>query len=149
MEQGRYRERVGVLFVDATRQGEADAALDTLVATSRSTYSMAPSFGAALVAHVLSTPELNAYWQAELEAMRIRIADIRSALAQAANQCPALAQIGAQRGIFSVLPLEQATIERLADECALYMSLTGRINVAGLKDADIAPFIAHLSSVSS
>ncbi|MEM9880111.1 MAG: aromatic amino acid transaminase [Pseudomonadota bacterium] len=145
---GLYRERVGVLFVKSAHQREADAALDSLVSIGRSAYSMAPSYGAALIAHVLNTPELKADWCAELDTMRARIDSIRSALAKGANQCPPLAKVGAQRGIFSLLPIDQAIVEQLADDHAVYMSLTGRINVAGLKDKDIAPFIEHLSQVA-
>lgn len=48
-------------------------------------WSMQPDHGAAIVRAILSSDELTDTWPAELDAMRVRIASLRAALACAAT----------------------------------------------------------------
>ncbi|MDR3463966.1 MAG: aromatic amino acid aminotransferase, partial [Beijerinckiaceae bacterium] len=67
-----------------------------------------------------------------------RIALIRSMLAsRLAVRWPALAAMSDQEGLFSILPLDEAQIMTARSNHGIYMSLCGRINIAGLRMADV------------
>jgi len=48
-----------------------------------------------------------------------------------------LTAIREQEGMFSLLPLEEADVMKLRAEHAIYMPTSGRINIAGLKSAEV------------
>ncbi|GAA4166252.1 aminotransferase class I/II-fold pyridoxal phosphate-dependent enzyme [Shinella granuli] len=61
-----------------------------LAALARTSYSMPPDHGAAIVATILGDEALKADWMAEIETMRLRITAIRERLAaglSAAGRC--------------------------------------------------------------
>lgn len=142
---GLYRERTGALIVVAARSIEADAAASHLERIARRLYSMPPDHGAAVVARILGDPRLAALWHEDLALMRERIEDLRGALAAAlARRCPErdFSALTRQRGMFSLLDLSRGAIERLRAEQHIYMGGDGRINLAGLREADI-DFVAR------
>jgi aspartate/tyrosine/aromatic aminotransferase len=53
-----------------------------------------------------------------------------------------------QRGMFSLLPLGEERVARLRDEFAIYVVGKGRVNVAGLTAANLAPVCEALAAVS-
>jgi aromatic-amino-acid transaminase len=55
--------------------------------------------------------------------------------------------IGAQKGMFTTLPLSEAQVVRLREEFGIYMTDAARINVAGLRRADIPRFVEALKAV--
>lgn len=138
---GLYRERVGALYVVAARAAGAEAALSHLAAHARASYSMPADHGAAVVRTILTDAALRSQWSDELRGMNARITGIRSALS-------ALGQIGLidltplaqQRGLFALLPLVPAVIERLRVEHGVYMAGNGRINIAGLAQSAVVQF---------
>lgn len=141
---GLYRERTGVLFLACSNLREATVVQATLEYIARGNYSMPPSHGAAVVGEVLGNDTLNAAWQQELTAMRQRIKDVRHALSTSGTEVPALSNVGMQKGIFSLLPLTPEHVALLADNAAIYMPQSGRINLAGLKQGDIDIFVDAL-----
>lgn len=145
---GIYRERVGALFVKTSAQGRA-AATSNLAAITRADYSMPPDHGAACVREVLGDADLRASWRAELDAIRAHIKKTRAALADARAGSIPMQLIAAQKGMFSTLPLSPAQIDALRDTHGIYMSGAGRINVAGLREADIPRFVEALQSVTA
>ena len=54
-----------------------------------------------------------------------------------------------QRGMFSLLPLGEERVARLRDEYAIYVVGRGRVNVAGLTDANLGPVCEALAAVTS
>ena len=72
-----YGERVGALSVVCASADEAARVLSQLKRVIRTNYSNPPTHGAAVVAHVLSTPSLRALWENELAGMRERIKRMR------------------------------------------------------------------------
>jgi aromatic-amino-acid transaminase len=54
-----------------------------------------------------------------------------------------------QRGMFSLLPLGTERVARLREEFAIYVVGSGRINVAGITDANLAPACEALAVVLS
>ncbi|MGH6613332.1 aromatic amino acid transaminase [Sphingomonas sp.] len=147
---GLYRDRVGALFVKAGDAASAEIYQANLLTLARSLWSMPPDHGAAVVRLVLQDDDLRRSWSAELDDMRIRLADVRACLAAID---PRLASIAAQRGIFSTLPLGDAAVAALAVDSAVYMAAPGRINIAGLVPAQIEPFaravLAHIPAGAS
>ena len=136
---GVYRDRVGSLFLKTSRAGQTKRAMDHVVQIAREMWSMPPDHGAAAVRIVLDTPELRADWDAEVGEMRDRINSIRGKIAASD---PRLAYIGAQYGMFSMLPISREQVVQLRDRHAIYMADSGRFNVIGMADAAVDRFIA-------
>ncbi len=147
---GLYRDRVGALYFlsrDATRLATIASNANAL---ARAAWSMPPDHGAAAVRLVLEDARLTEQWQAELSAMRARMGRVRTRLAAADNLAPGLnlAAIGEGTGLFAMLPLDRARIEALRRDHGIYMAGSGRINVAGLTEANTARFVAALAAVT-
>src|SRR5690606_35162521 len=77
-----YGERAGALTLTAGTAEEGERVLSQLKRVIRTNYSNPPTHGAKVVAAVLNNPELYAMWVEELAEMRIRIKQMRSALAE-------------------------------------------------------------------
>jgi aspartate aminotransferase len=132
---GLYRERTGALIVIAENGARADAVMSHMLQIARSIYSMPPDHGAAIAARIFADPELKGEWLAELGAMRNRLAEMRRLLAQRLGQVTgggAFDFIGTQRGMFSLLGVSPAMVERLRDEHHIYMTSDSRMNLAGI-----------------
>lgn len=142
---GIYRERTGAIFAVAETQAAADTARSNLVTMARTSYSMPPDHGAAVVRTILSSDILRKDWMEELNSMRARLHGLRQQLADALADGWQLApQIAEQQGMFSLLPLKEADVLALRKEHGIYMPTSGRINIAGLKSADIERVAAVL-----
>jgi aspartate aminotransferase len=137
---GLYRERVGALAVLADGATTARALATHQARTGRRMYSMPPDHGAAVAARVLGTPRLRESWQQELAAMVARLKSLRALLAaRLAARRPDLdfSWLTRQRGMFSLLGLEPGAIAALCEVEHVYMTPDGRINVAGVSDANV------------
>lgn len=148
---GLYRDRVGALYVMAQAASNLPAILSNIVAFARASWSMPPDHGAAAVRLVLEDPALTRQWQNELTAMRARMRAMRERLAAGDNEVAGmnLAPLARQHGLFAMLPLSPAQVERLRADHAVYMAGSGRINVAGLTSHNIDRFIAALAAVAA
>ena len=82
--------------------------------------------------------------------MRDRLRWVRAHLAGADNKVEGvpLAHLEDQHGLFAMLPLDKAQIQRLRDDHAVYMAGSGRINIAGLTKGNIDRFIEALADVA-
>lgn len=136
-----YRERTGALFVVGRNR---DAIASNLAACARTIWSMPPDHGAATVRLVLESAELALLWREELAGMRARINAVRMRVAEVE---PSLAFVGLQRGLFSNLALSPEAAQWLRDEHGVYLSRSGRINVAGLRVGDAEQFTRSLRAI--
>jgi aspartate aminotransferase len=147
---GLYRERTGgIIVVSSTRERTATA-MSQLQRIARGMYSMPPDHGAELVARVWESPVLRASWQGELEEMRRRIEALRAALvAELRARRPDIDYgfIARQRGMFSLLPLSAAQIAALRATHHVYLSVDGRINVAGISRQNVGYVAESLATV--
>jgi len=105
---------------------------------------MPPDHGAALVAKILSDAELRKLWVNELDAMRNRMIDLRrlfskELLVQGSEVMAAA--VKNQNGMFSTLPVSKAQAEALREKHSVYMTNSGRINIAAAT-ADNIPRLA-------
>jgi aromatic-amino-acid transaminase len=145
---GLYRERTGAVFTLTADAGGRTAATSNMLAIARANYSMPPDHGAAVVRTILEDPDLTREWRAELDGVRGRIRAVRALLA-GFGRCGGLdlVPLAAQNGMFSQLPLDEAQIRRLREDHAIYMTASGRVNLAGLKVEDVEPLIRALTAV--
>jgi aromatic-amino-acid transaminase len=75
---------------------------------------------------------------------------VRDHLAAAQNVGPiAMAPLGIQNGLFSMLPLSAEQILALRERHGVYMAGSGRINIAGLTGNNIDTFIDALRAVTA
>jgi aromatic-amino-acid transaminase len=144
---GIYRERVGALYVKAAEKARP-AVMSNLAAIARANYSMPPDHGASIVREVLGDEALRQSWRDELDAIRGHMKRTRAKLAEARVNSLPMHLIAAQKGMFSTLPLSEAQVGRLREEHAIYMTDSARINVAGLREADIPRFVEALKAVA-
>jgi aromatic-amino-acid transaminase len=144
---GVYRERVGALYVKTAEKARV-ATMSNLAQIARANYSMPPDHGAAIVREVLSDEALRASWREELDQIRTHIKRTRKMLAaERVNSIP-MHLIADQKGMFSTLPLNDAQVTTLREQHGIYMTDAARINVAGLREADIPRFVEALKAVA-
>ena len=145
-----YGERVGALSVVCKSRDEAARVLSQLKIVIRSNYSTPPTWGAQIVAHVLTTPALRALWEKELEAMRERIRAMRQALLarlRAAGAPGDLNYITRQKGMFSYSGLSTPQMQQLRSESGIYGLDSGRICVAALNSRNLDAVVGGLMRV--
>ena len=145
-----YGERCGALSVVCPDAAQAANVLGQLKFTVRRNYSSPPIHGGQLVAAVLDEPELRTLWERDLEAMRLRILDMRRALhavLQAKVPGRDFDYILSQRGMFSYTGLSVAQVDRLREAHAVYMVRSGRICIAGLNRANVEPTAVAMAAV--
>ncbi len=132
---GLYRERVGALIVVSENEARADAVYSHVLQIARGIYSMPPDHGAAIAACVFADSGLRESWVAELAGMRNRIKEMRALLAhhlRASTGVGSFEFIRDQRGMFSLLGVPAAVVERLRDRHHIYMTSDSRMNLAGI-----------------
>jgi len=147
---GIYRERVGSVIVIAKNAEQARANGSQLARIVRGIYSMPPSHGAAVVAHILNNDNLRQHWLGELDSMRQRIFQLRGQLLAQLNKKDASSDfsfITQQSGMFSFLDISPAQVQRLRDEFSIYMTGDSRINVAGVNSHNIDYLSSAIVSV--
>ncbi len=135
-----YGERVGALTMITETQEEGARVLSQLKRVIRTNYSNPPTHGAKVVAAVLNNADLHAMWVEELAEMRVRIKQMRKALADKLRAAGVQQDVGfieQQRGMFSYSGLSRDQVSRLAEEFAIYAVGSGRICVAALNDNNI------------
>ncbi len=138
---GLYNERVGALTVLTHDADAAQRVLGHIKQIARRMYSTPPAHGAKIVYTVLATPTLRRRWEEELADIRARIHAIRHLLAETLHDYGAprdFSFITRQRGMFSYTGLSPQQVEALRRRYSIYMTTSGRINVAGLTEGNIA-----------
>jgi aromatic-amino-acid transaminase len=132
-----YRDRLGNLFVKAASARAAQIAFGNLLGLARTSWSMPPDHMAAVARIILEDPTLRPLWESEVEAMGVRIRELRARLAAFD---PRLAYIEGQKGMFSMLPLSPEQVLDLRRDHGIYMAGSGRFNVVGLSDDNVDRF---------
>lgn len=135
-----YGERVGGLSVVTADADEAKRVMSQLKVIIRTLYSSNPTHGAAVVAHVLTDPQLRAQWEGELGGMRDRIKTMRTSLVAglvAAGIQQDMGFITDQVGMFSYSGLTKDQMVRLRSEFGVYGTDSGRLCIAALNDGNI------------
>lgn len=147
---GIYRERVGSVLIVAQNARQAQTCDSQLARIVRGIYSMPPSHGGAVVAHILTNDNLRQNWLDELNAMRERIFSLRGQLLAQLNASGVnndFSFITRQSGMFSFLDISADQVQRLRNEFSIYMTNDSRINVAGLNRHNIDYLSRAIASV--
>jgi len=147
---GLYRDRTGALIVCAKSADKLIDIRSQLANIARNLWSTPPDHGAAVVATILADPELKARWADEVEAMRLRIAQLRSGLVEALEPHglrERFAHIGVQRGMFSYTGLSPEQVKQLREHHSVYMVSSGRANVAGIDATRLALLAEAIANV--
>ena len=147
---GLYRDRVGAVYAMAADAAQLPAIMSNGAALARANWSMPPDHGAAAVRLILEDEALVKVWLDELDDMRGRMAQVRARLAGAGKAGSVdLSPLGAQNGLFSIVPLNADQILAMREKHGVYMAGSGRINVAGLTMGNIDKFIAAVAGVTA
>jgi len=145
-----YGERVGALSVVTASKEESARVLSQLKRVIRTNYSNPPIHGGAVVAAVLSSPELRQMWEDELAGMRDRIRAMRTGLVEqlkAKGVAQDFSFVVAQRGMFSYTGLSAAQVEVLKNDFGIYAVSTGRICLAALNSNNIGYVAESIAQV--
>jgi len=135
-----YGERVGALSIVTANKDESARVMSQLKRVIRTNYSNPPTHGGAIVASVLSSPELRAIWEQELAGMRDRIRAMRSGLVdklKARGVAQDFSFVAKQRGMFSYTGLTVAQVDQLRNDFGIYAVSTGRICLAALNSKNM------------
>ncbi len=148
---GLYSERVGALYVVTESEKTAQAVLSKLKTIVRTNYSNPPRHGAAIVAHILSTPVLKKMWEQEVNIMNARIEKLRHDFVEALvsrSRKRNYMFLSDRVGMFCFTGLNPEEVERLREEFAIYMPLDGRINIAGLSNENLSTVVGAMIEVT-
>lgn len=129
---GLYRERTGAAIVIGKNAKESSNAKGKLLTLARSTYTMPPDHGAALVKTILQNVELTTTWKQELCEMQQRLLNLRQTLCNELRNQHNTSQfdfIESHKGMFTVLGFTPEQMGTLRDEYGIYGVGDGRINI--------------------
>ncbi|MGY2376540.1 amino acid aminotransferase [Pseudomonas sp. SDO524_S393] len=149
---GLYSDRVGALIVCAKDAEKLTDVRSQLANTARNLWSTPPDHGAAIVATILGDADLKQVWAGEVEAMRSRIAQLRSGLLEALaphGLAERYAHIGAQRGMFSYTGLSAEQVKQLREKHSVYMVSSGRASMAGIDSTRLGLLAQAIADVSN
>jgi len=135
---GLYSERVGALLMLGANPSSTPAVLSQMRISIRTNYSNPPRHGESIVATILGNPELTAMWKEEVDAMRSRIASMRTSFIEGMKRLGRdFSFLSSQKGMFSYTGLNAMQADWLKNQRGIYIVGTGRINVAGLSTATL------------
>ena len=146
---GLYRDRTGALYAMAADPAQLPAIMSNGHALARANWSQPPDHGAAAARIVMEDEALTRQWLDELAQMRSRMRQVRERLAAAGKVGGVdLTPIGAQHGLFSIIPFTAEQVQAMREEHGVYFAASGRINIAGLTMANIDQFITAVADVT-
>jgi aromatic-amino-acid transaminase len=135
-----YGERVGALTLVTASKEESARVMSQVKRVIRTNYSNPPTHGGAVVATVLSSPELRQQWETELAGMRDRIRAMRTSLVdklKTRGVAQDFSFVVRQRGMFSYTGLSARQVEKLKTDFGIYAVSSGRICLAALNSKNI------------
>ena len=148
---GLYRERVGALLAVGQDPSTLASVASVLKVCVRTNYSNPPGHGGSIVATILADESLQSEWEAEVAAMRKRIAHLRADFVQQLRQQGIARDVSvwqSQYGMFALTGLTAAQVDRLRVEFGIYLVGNGRMNVAGLRQQNIERVAASIAAVA-
>jgi aspartate/tyrosine/aromatic aminotransferase len=147
---GLYGERVGCCTLMAPTPSSARSLLSHLKLHARCSYSNPVRHGAHLAAHVLTDPALRSLWNDELNAMRLRLTQLRELWLETMREVSPHLDFDFvlhQRGMFSYSGLDAQQIEVLREKYSIYALNNGRINIAGIRPHNVERLCTAVADV--
>ncbi|XP_010520474.1 PREDICTED: aspartate aminotransferase, mitochondrial-like isoform X2 [Tarenaya hassleriana] len=132
---GLYGHRVGCLSVLANNTVQASMMRSQLQQIARSMYGSPPMHGLLLVSTILTNLEIKALWERELKVMTKRVQTMRTALREELEKLGSSLNwqhVTNQVGMFCFSGLAPNEVERLRKEFHIYMTIDGRLSMAGV-----------------
>jgi aspartate/tyrosine/aromatic aminotransferase len=148
---GLYSERIGALFIVTGSEKTAETVLSKFKTLVRTNYSNPPRHGAAIIAHILSTPALKKMWESEVKEMNVRIEKLRLQLVKELaprSRKRDYRYLADRQGMFCFTGLHKEEVKRLQREFAIYMTQDGRMNIAGLSHENLSSVVDAIIEVS-
>ncbi|MGF1696410.1 aspartate/tyrosine/aromatic aminotransferase [Vibrio lamellibrachiae] len=148
---GLYRERTGAAIVVGKSVNDVTNAKGKLLTLARSTYTMPPDHGAALVKTILNDEKLTETWKSELSQMQQRLLSLRNSLCNEFRTVHGTDEfnfIEHHKGMFTVLGFSSEQMTTLREKYGIYGVGDGRINIAGLSETHIAYVANAIAQVS-
>lgn len=143
-----YSERIGALFILTASEKAAKHVRSQIKVLIRTNYSNPSRHGASIVATILGNKGFRDEWELEVTKMRERIAEMRHAFARALIvKNPRFNFLEHRNGLFSFCGLKKEQVEKITREYGIYMTLDGRINVAGLNWDNLDYVVSAILSV--
>lgn len=137
---GLYGQRVGTFSVVCENSAEATQVTSQLATVARNTWSNPPRYGSDLAKSVLANQETYNQWLADMQLMSSRIITMRKSLVQNLKQLGNphdWSHITNQIGMFAFTGLAKEQCQELIDKYSIYLTMNGRISVAGLNEKNI------------
>ncbi|CAJ1956429.1 unnamed protein product [Cylindrotheca closterium] len=148
---GLYGERVGTLSVVCGDAEQRDHILSELRLIIRPLYSSPPRHGSSIVKTVLMDPALKEQYYEECAGMALRIQKMRVKLVQALQKAGSQhdwSHITGQIGMFAFTGMNEAMCQQLTDEFSIYLTMNGRISMAGLNQKNLEYVAASIHVVT-
>ncbi|KIM66148.1 hypothetical protein SCLCIDRAFT_1211371 [Scleroderma citrinum Foug A] len=141
---GLYGERVGAFSLTTQNEEEKKRVESQIKILIRPMYSNPPLHGAHIANTILSDPELYQEWEGEVKGMANRIINMRerlyNLLTHELNTPGDWGHIKSQIGMFSFTGLKTEQCKALAEKAHIYMTMDGRISMAGLNSSNVEYF---------
>jgi len=145
-----YNERIGSLTLVAGSAEEAQTVMGHIKLRIRTNYSNPPAHGGSIVAAILADSKLRAQWHKEVEVMRDRICSMRELFVRTLTTRGVqqdFSFIANQRGMFSFSGLNPSQVAKLREDYSIYIVGSGRVNVAGMTEANIDRLCKAIATV--
>ena len=137
---GIYGERAGCFSVVTGSAAEADLVQSRIKQIARPIYSNPPIHGARIVDIILGDKELTQMWHNDLKHMSGRMAQMRTGLVKALKDLGNehnWKHVTDQIGMFAYTGLNKDQVNELREKYAIYMTMDGRISIAGLNTGNL------------
>lgn len=147
---GMYCERVGHLTIiseSAERANHVKTSVRTII---RANYSNPPSYGARLIATILSDASLYSHWEQDLARMRDRIYKMQTQFADSlSKKCPNIdfGFLREKKGLFAYTGLTKEQANTLVKDHGVYIPSNGRVNVTRLSEDNLEYVTDCMASV--
>ena len=137
---GLYGERTGCMSVICGSAEEAKIAQSRIKQIARPIYSNPPIHGARIVDIILRDERLTKMWHQDLKDMSSRMSSMRSGLVERLKKLGNehdWKHVTDQIGMFAFTGLNKDMVNELREKYAIYMTMDGRISIAGMNTSNL------------
>ena len=137
---GLYGERAGCFSVITDSEAQASVVQSRIKQIARPIYSNPPIHGARIVDIILGDETLTSMWHQDLRDMSGRMAEMRQGLVEkltAKGNEHNWKHVTDQIGMFAFTGLNTDQVNELREKYAIYMTMDGRISIAGLNTGNL------------
>lgn len=138
---GLYGQRVGTFSVVCQNSAEASQVTSQLATVARNTWSNPPRYGSDIARTVLANQDMYNQWLVDMKQMSTRIITMRQSLVKKLKELGTphdWSHITNQIGMFAFTGLNKEQCQELIDKHAIFLTMNGRISVAGLNEKNVA-----------